>query len=246
MVSNAEGLRRVDGASQYTFRRNSDDSERKISTSERLGKIVRQLNIDWLALVGAFQMNMPEVQCYLCVHDGHVLKLRPGDRMLAVVRAEPQAHLQIPPVPSIIQYQWVDDFIIGIPEPETQEEARTAINGKGAFRRFKDILLRYPEERKRWFEFRDERMRERVMDWILEQGITPLNDPPWEAESLLTMTPHVAAPVNSSQDIEALRDFLVDWADNKAPKSGLSPITLETLAEDVAKRFVLRPFSKSA
>ena len=57
-----------------------------------------------------------------------------------------------------------------------------AINGKGAFRRFKDILLTLPDERRRWFEFRDRRMRVRVTEWIKENGITPTNEPTWGDE----------------------------------------------------------------
>ena len=41
-----------------------------------------------------------------------------------------------------------------------------AINGKGAFRRFKDVLLNYPEERERWFKFRDDRMEKRAVEWL--------------------------------------------------------------------------------
>jgi hypothetical protein len=183
-------------------------------------------------------MNMPEVQCFLCLRDGHVVKLRPGDRMLATVRTEPTTYLLIPPIPSIIQYQWVDEFIIAITEELTREKAREAINGKGAFRRFKDLLVSFPEERRRWFEYRDEKMRQRVVEWIWEQGIEPLNAPPWD----LTLKPLTPPPVslNSTQDIEALRDFLVYWADSKAPGAHLTPLVLESLAEEIGKRFVVR------
>jgi hypothetical protein len=197
---------------------------------------VRQLNIDWLALVGAFQMNMPEVQCFLSLRDGRVLKLRPGDRLLAVVRSEPTHYLFVPPIPSIIQYQWVDEFILAIPGEDMRELARTAINGKGAFRRFKDLLTSHPEERRRWFEFRDEKMRQRVVEWVWEQGLQAANEPPWEH----TGPTFAPAPINSSHDIEALRDFFVYWADSQVPQADLTPITLENLAEEVGKRFVLR------
>lgn len=204
---------------------------------------MRQLNIDWLALMGAFQMNMPEVQCFLCVRDGHVLKLRPGDRMLAVVRSEPTTYLSIPPVPSIIQYQWVDEFIAGITEEGLKERARIAINGKGAFRRFKDILLTSADERRRWFEFRDEKMRQRVVEWTWEQNIESVNEPPWEGAGATSAASDNGQ--NDPRDIEALRDFLVYWADSKAKDMALSPMTLEALAEDVGKRFSVRAVQES-
>ena len=49
-----------------------------------------------------------------------------------------------------------------------------AIHGKGAFRRFKDTLEGYPKERERWFEFLDARSQERVLNWLREEEIQPL------------------------------------------------------------------------
>ena len=47
-----------------------------------------------------------------------------------------------------------------------------AISGRGAFRRFKDVLLRYPEERERWFQFKNEWMQERALEWLDDIGVT--------------------------------------------------------------------------
>jgi len=41
-----------------------------------------------------------------------------------------------------------------------------AINGKGAFRRFKDVLLDYPEEREEWFQFKGAKVQERALEWL--------------------------------------------------------------------------------
>jgi len=40
-----------------------------------------------------------------------------------------------------------------------------ALDGKGAFRRFKNALQSHNSERERWFAFKDERMVERVREW---------------------------------------------------------------------------------
>ena len=47
-----------------------------------------------------------------------------------------------------------------------------AINGKGAFRRFKDVLLNYPEERERWFQFKDDKTEERALEWLDDIDVT--------------------------------------------------------------------------
>ena len=43
--------------------------------------------------------------------------------------------------------------------------------GKGAFRRFKSVLARYPEERDRWYEFSDRRLRARIEEWLESVGM---------------------------------------------------------------------------
>jgi Uncharacterised protein family (UPF0158) len=46
--------------------------------------------------------------------------------------------------------------------------------GHGAFRYFKDVLLDYPVERERWFQFKQQRLNQRILDWLEVSGITPL------------------------------------------------------------------------
>jgi hypothetical protein len=205
-------------------------------------------------------MNMPEVRCFLSIEDGRVLKLPPGDPALATVRADPQRYIAIDAIPSRIQYQWLDEFIKSIEDESVRGRMEAAINGKGAFRRFKDILLTLPDERRRWFEYRDQMMRQRIVEWVREQGVTPLNEAPWASAQPGTYVsneelglhdavghpPPVAAPMpkaapaaplNSPREVEALRDFLIEWSDNRTAKAVPSPLELEELANEIAKRF---------
>ena len=137
---------------------------------------MRELKIDWVALHSAFQMPAPEVRCFLSLTDGKILKLGPGDAGLASVHSAQQEYLPIETVPSRIQYQWVDEFTKTIEDETLRTRMEAAINGKGAFRRFKDILLTIPDERRRWFGFRDVKMRHRIVEWVLENGIQPLKN----------------------------------------------------------------------
>jgi hypothetical protein len=203
---------------------------------------VRELTIDWAALHSAFQMPMPEVRCFLVLKDGKVLKVPPGDPGIAVVQASPGDFVAIDAVPSRIQYQWVDEFSKTIEDETLRARVEAAINGKGAFRRFKDILLTMPDERRRWFEFRDQKMRQRVVEWVREKGVLALNDPPWLSEEGAASTPAPARPQNQAQDIEALRDFLISWFDGR-DAAALAPLELERLAAEVGKAFVIKPQS---
>ena len=52
-----------------------------------------------------------------------------------------------------------------------RELLEVAIAGEGAFRRFKDVLARFPQERERWFHFQQERLFGRIRDWLEANGI---------------------------------------------------------------------------
>jgi hypothetical protein len=65
------------------------------------------------------------------------------------------------------------DFAGTVTDPHLTELLDVALTGKGAFRRFKDVLYGYPQERDRWFAFKDERLRKRVDDWLEAYGILP-------------------------------------------------------------------------
>jgi hypothetical protein len=234
-------------------------------------------------------MNMPEVRCFFCLEDGRVLKLPPGDTALAAVRADPQRYVPVEAIPSRIQYQWLDEFIHSIEEGELRTRMEAAINGKGAFRRFKDILLTEPDLRRRWFEYRDQMMRLRIVEWIREQGVMPLNEAPWSAgetyvnphdqqpgnlmahaaassslmgQSYSGVAPKEPRPVataenlgniaptpaskqfgrsvavqNNQHEIEALRDFLIEWIDTRKDASLPGPLELENLATKIGKHF---------
>ena len=44
------------------------------------------------------------------------------------------------------------------------------MSGRGAFRRFKDVLARDPAELRRFFAFTNNRKRERAREWLAEEG----------------------------------------------------------------------------
>jgi hypothetical protein len=203
---------------------------------------VRELNIDWPALHSAFQMNMPEVRCFLSLEDGRVLKVPPGDPRLAQVREQTNRYSAIEAIPSRIQYQWLDDFIHQVDDMAVRARMEAAINGKGAFRRFKDILLTLPDERRRWFEYRDVKMRERIVEWVAEQGVHALNQPPWlgEAAAPETTNGHLQAKTDEARSTEALRDFLIAWSEGKTVDA-LAPLSLESLAQHIVETFDVRP-----
>lgn len=71
-------------------------------------------------------------------------------------------------------YQDMKAFIVTIHDRKLLEQLDRAINGRGAFRNFKDVLSEHPAERERWFQFKQERLHQRVLDWLESQDITPI------------------------------------------------------------------------
>ncbi len=71
----------------------------------------------------------------------------------------------------------MEAFIETVQSARVQEVLTVAIDGRGAFGRFKNALLRYPDERERWFAFKQDRVRERVLEWLADEGIEAVEGP---------------------------------------------------------------------
>jgi uncharacterized protein UPF0158 len=56
-------------------------------------------------------------------------------------------------------------------EPQARSALERAISGRGAFRRFKDALLDFPDLRKAWFHFHDTCFERRAIWWLVNEGL---------------------------------------------------------------------------
>jgi Uncharacterised protein family (UPF0158)/Nucleotidyltransferase domain len=77
----------------------------------------------------------------------------------------------IEPIPSFEGYEDMRDFIERVRDPRARDLLERAIAGRGAFRRFKDTLLDFPELREAWFRFHDARLEWRAIHWLLDEGL---------------------------------------------------------------------------
>jgi hypothetical protein len=68
----------------------------------------------------------------------------------------------------------MERFIATLEDPAIVDRLEIAISGKGAFRRFKDVLSRWPEELQRYFLFINERQVGRARAWLAEAGYRPV------------------------------------------------------------------------
>ncbi len=153
--------------------------------SRETNKPLRKVAISWEALEDAFENNAPEVHSYLHLENGEVIRVVDG-------LADPTMHsriisdgdyLRIDPVSSREQYRWMERFIATVRDPELRHRLFHAVDGKGAFRRFKDVLTNYPVDRERWFVFRSERVRSCIESWLTAHGVEAIERPQWQVPS---------------------------------------------------------------
>jgi hypothetical protein len=191
---------------------------------------LREVPVDWEALEDAFENNAPEVHSYLHLATGEVLRVVDGvaDPQMHVRIASDTNYLRVDPVSSREQYRWMERFIPMVDEPDLRGKLAQAIDGKGAFRRFKDALMNYAEERERWFAFRSERLRTFMEAWLAAHAIKAASRPAW-AEG--AAPPESEIPPESSEDgapksqggrracnAETMRQSLKELADTLGPR----------------------------
>jgi len=146
---------------------------------------LRDVPIAWEALEDAFENNAPEVHSYLQLATGEVIRVVDGiaDPAMHARIAGDAGYLRVDPVSSREQYRWMERFIATVDESDLRSKLIQAIDGKGAFRRFKDVLMAFPVDRERWFAFRSERLRTCMEAWLAAHGIKAVARPQWEVPS---------------------------------------------------------------
>src|SRR6266566_8474060 len=94
-------------------------------------------------------------------------------QLTEIDEAEPGRYLQVLRADSREGYDDMQDFISTVSDEHLQELLNVAIQGRGAFRRFRDVLARNPAEQQRWFDFQEARLDARAREWLAEEGCEP-------------------------------------------------------------------------
>ena len=148
---------------------------------------MKQLKVDIVSLGGAFEGASWENSYFLDLETGEVIMLtsdvlryveEPPDYPLseweqewvkqanAVEAGYGTRYIKVPEADSHAAYNDMEDFIATVEDEHLRELLWVAIEGRGAFGRFKGVLAAYRRERERWFNFKDERLRQRILDWL--------------------------------------------------------------------------------
>ncbi len=159
----------------------------------------REVPISWEALEDAFENNAPEVHSYLQLMTGEVMRVVDGvaDPVTHARIVSDPNYRRVEPVSSREQYRWMERFIATVEEGPLRQRLLQSIDGKGAFRRFKDVLMSFPVDRERWFAFRSERLKMCMEGWLDAQGICAVARPEWQVPTAeeVQATLEVAPPV---------------------------------------------------
>lgn len=142
---------------------------------------LRKVPVAWEALEDAFENNAPEVHSYLNLATGEVVRIVDGvaDPQMHARIVQDAEYLRVDPVSSREQYRWMERFIATVDEPVLRQALVQSIDGKGAFRRFKDALVGNAVERERWFAFRSERLRTAMNTWLAAHDVEAIERPQW-------------------------------------------------------------------
>jgi len=142
-----------------------------------------RVDLDWDALEIAVERNSPDTDSYLDFTSGRILTITTGDPEAVLNRQNVSDNirnfLRIEPASSREQYRWMERFVGSVADEPLRERLIISIDGKGAFRRFKDVLLAYPAERERWFSYRADLLHWHIAQWLEQHEITTSNEPPW-------------------------------------------------------------------
>jgi hypothetical protein len=140
--------------------------------------------VDWIEFEGALENNSPDLRSFLNKITGDVIRVfEGGENSEMKLRQTEQSDdfIFIDPISSREQYRWMEEFIEVVEEPTLKDKLNIAIDGKGAFRRFKDVLMGYPTERERWFSKRSAKLHAHMAEWLKSKNVKPTNVPPWES-----------------------------------------------------------------
>lgn len=128
-------------------------------------------------LVFAYEDNNLEHSYFLDVETGEVEFMSDcididDELSLTIEEAFGDKYVRVPKIESSEAFEEMVEFGESITDKTTRNTILNSLEGnKGVFRRFKDTLTRFPEERDRWFVFKEERNMKRLREELEYESI---------------------------------------------------------------------------
>jgi hypothetical protein len=97
------------------------------------------------------------------------------EMILEILLDESARYIRVPERPSSAAFSSMSRFIDTIADPALKAALSTALDGKGAFRNFKEVLVQNPKERKRWHSHNAKTIKKEIREWLHSIGLDPLS-----------------------------------------------------------------------
>ncbi|MEW6585128.1 MAG: UPF0158 family protein [Nitrospirota bacterium] len=94
---------------------------------------------------------------------------------IELVLDENRRYVRIPERSSSAAFESMSGFIQTVSDPALKSELTAALSGRGAFRRFKDVLVHCPKERKRWHSHNAKAMKKEIKSWLHAIGVASVS-----------------------------------------------------------------------
>jgi hypothetical protein len=159
---------------------------------------LRRLNIDFEALARAMAtQGSDEYDYYLDTHTGRIMRistdvwnaLEEGETIAGSLNAWQQEELReaqavfsdtqgrYVPIPEDLEWEVeaiMSDFVDTVHDTDLRRKLMSAMEGRNAARRFKDVLVHYPHEQQRWTALQHQNHQEHAARWLQDEGIEPV------------------------------------------------------------------------
>ncbi len=143
---------------------------------------MKKVKISLFDLINVFDSGGGEERQYLDTETGEIIRIF-DEALSGIDDTELEKKIEagldvryfaIPEQDSHEDYDDMVDFTGTIKDKNFQEKLEIALDGSGAFRRFKNVLSNYPQEREHLFAFKNERIKERVLEWLHASDLEPM------------------------------------------------------------------------
>ncbi|MEO6594133.1 MAG: UPF0158 family protein [Planctomycetota bacterium] len=112
---------------------------------------MRQMNVAMEELLDAMEEHNDSVVSYFNQRTGEVgIWIDPSINEWPQLDRDDPDWIGIPRLESHDAFRTMERFVDGLDELDVQRQLRTALQGRGAFRRFRDTLAGFPDLRLRW------------------------------------------------------------------------------------------------
>ncbi|WP_156104651.1 GNAT family N-acetyltransferase [Spirochaeta lutea] len=163
-----------------------------------------------------FGMENQELNFFLDMETGEILSFDEGQTDTILEDPESKRYVPIPEWTSTDGYNLMEKFVAGLRNPLARERLRAILQaGRRVFRQFKDTLREHREVERLWFRFKEQEMRDVVLDWyanLMETWGIEYEEPDFEDTQVLVFDDFDFRPaILSGEDSNAVWKEITSW-----------------------------------